>query len=143
MKKTLILLISIVAIAISLIFLYLRFFSWFPSNAREVNDLMNELDNSFSDELPVGTDAAQVQLFLESRKIEHSELSDDFKMDSDYQSNTKLDGKRDKIASYITAIKRNVGYSGLVMVWNISIRFYFDEQKKLVAHTLKVAGTGL
>ena len=142
MKKTFIWLVSIVGIIVLLILLYLRFFSWFPSNIRNVNALMNELDSSFSKELAEGTDCSQVQLFLESHKIEHSDLLDEPQKDSDFQRSPKLDGKRDKVTSQIVAIKRNVGFSGLFVTWSISMHFYFDKQKKLVEYTLNVVGTG-
>lgn len=142
MKKVIVWLISIVVVAILLIILYLRFFSWFPSNIRDVNVMLNKINSSISKELPQGTDATQVKLFLDSRKIEHSELLDEPEKDSNFLRSAKLDGKRNKIKSQIVAIKRDVGFSGLFVSWSISMHFYFNEHNKLVEYTAAVIGTG-
>jgi hypothetical protein len=100
-------------------------------------------------EVPLGSDAPKVFSFLDSRGLEHSAVvalpaetlarpgSDSFFWSS------KLDGKRERIRGYVSAKIPDVGGRGFFTTWDMILRFYFDDEEKVVAHQAEKIGTSL
>lgn len=103
-----------------------------------------DADLLISKELPPGTDAARVIAFLDARGFEHSELrevdAEFFKYDSFFYD-LKPEQKNAHIKGLIAAKIPDVS-QGFLTNWDIFLRFYFDEDGKLVAHQAKTIGTG-
>jgi hypothetical protein len=101
-----------------------------------------ELERAIKSEVPVGSKESRVASFLSSRGIEHSHLGSPERV-SDFQHNTKLDGKRDLIVRYSVAIIRDVDRNLLGLIsWSLAMHFYFDSNDTLVAYTAERVGTG-
>lgn len=93
-------------------------------------------------EVPPKANISQVQAFLKSHEITSGKFHNRPDMDSDFLRNSKLDGKRERIKGMVGAIERDVE-TDFLMTWSISIKFYFDEEGKLVEYTVGKEGTGM
>lgn len=138
MKKLIFWVIGIV-IGVALI-LILGIYLWGFLGQLKINNAVIEINRSIMKELPLGTDVSKVNQFLASRKLE-SGILDEFQTESNFQLNSKLNGKREKIKYAIGAIQRDVS-SSLFISGSIRIYFYFDEQHKLVEYTVEALYTG-
>jgi hypothetical protein len=110
--------------------------SWWlktPNMVEGVNHLIEK-------EVPSRASVAQVEAFLDSHKIVHSEIFDEPEVESDFRYNPKLDGKRERVRGVVGAIIRNVEY-GFLISWDICIKFYFDEHDRLVEYTVTKIAT--
>jgi hypothetical protein len=106
-----------------------------------------QAEQLISKELPPGADTSQVFSFLDKRRLEHSELLEippetpERPYYDSFSRSPKLDGKRERIKSYVAAKIPNVEW-GLITKMDIFVRFYFDRDGKLVAHQAEAIGTG-
>ena len=123
---------------------------WWNESYRITSEKINQL---IEKEIPQEATFAQVESFLDSHNIPHSDAPysiymsypnrlDQIPIDSDFENNPKLDGKRSRIKTLVGAIIRNTE-QGLFMSWGISLRFYFDEQENLVEYTVEKYSTGM
>ena len=103
---------------------------------------IDEYNQLVEKEIPQGSNADQVQSFLDAHKIEHSDYTSasDLKWDSAYEK-LKYSNKQQNIKGYIQAMRRHVMHD-LFVSWSIQFRFYFNVDKKLIAHTIDTIGTG-
>jgi hypothetical protein len=106
-----------------------------------------ELENQIARELPEGSDATRVFSFLDNKHIEHTEvldipaeMLDDLRRDT-FLSDTELEGKRGRVKKQIGAKVPDVKY-GVMTSFDIFIRFYLDDESKLVGSVVKTIGTG-
>lgn len=112
---------------------------WWPRAPRVTVDQVNHLIET---ELPSQATVAQVDTFLNSHRIEHSETVRNPELDSDFRDNPKLEGKRERIKDIVIGIIRDTE-SDFLVSWSISLNFYFDGEGRLVEYTIKKIGTGL
>jgi hypothetical protein len=101
---------------------------------------MDEYDRLIEREVPVGSSASQVEAFLSDHQIEHWGLRNIQESDSDFDQ-LVYPRKREVIRGQMGARVRNAEHEGVVE-WSIQLRFYFDKETKLVAHSLDWVGTG-
>jgi len=89
-------------------------------------------------EAPIGSDVAAVDAMLTAHEIPHSAYQQGLD-----QSN--IDNKREKlqgiVSGHIVALKKDVAWGWMVR-WHLAMRFYYDEQGKLIDYTVKMIGTG-
>ncbi len=140
--KYLLFLIFTFALGISLV--------WWNESYKITVEKINQL---IEKEIPQEATFSQVESFLDSHNIPHSDALypiympyskklDPIPTDSDFDSNPKLDGKRSRIKTLTGANIRNTEQK-LFTSWGISLRFYFDEQGKLVEYTVRKYSTGM
>ncbi len=101
-----------------------------------------EYNQLIQNEIPEGASASQVAAFLDARKIEHSDYMSEpemFRYDTDFD-NLEFKNKQQIIKGDIAAIIHNADYEPFTE-WSITMRFYFDKHKRLVAHTVDWVGT--
>ncbi|HXG68160.1 MAG TPA: hypothetical protein VNO70_23895 [Blastocatellia bacterium] len=98
-----------------------------------------KMERLIKTEIPVGTDVSGVVAFLDSRKIVHSEYIIEKPFGNIDDKPQKYGGK---INGFITAGMRDVR-SNILVSTDISMVFYFDENKKLMDYTVKEVHTGL
>jgi hypothetical protein len=107
-----------------------------------------ELETQIARELSEGSDATKIFSFLDKNRIEHTavldmsaELLDDPSGDT-FFNDPKLEGKRGRVKKQIAAKVPDVKY-GFMTSFDIFIRFYLDDESKLVGSVVKTIGTGL
>jgi hypothetical protein len=100
----------------------------------------DEYDRLIESEVPVGSSASQVEAFLSNHQIEHWGLRNIPESDSDFDR-LVYPRKREVIRGQMGARVHNVEHEGVVE-WSIQLRFYFDKDNKLVAHSSDWVGTG-
>jgi hypothetical protein len=106
-----------------------------------------ELEGRIAGELPEGSDASKIFSFLDKNRIDHSPLID---MNAEFPGNAridsflndpKLEGKRGRVRKQIAAKVPDVKY-GFLNSFDIFVRFYLDDENKLVGFVAKTIGTG-
>jgi hypothetical protein len=102
---------------------------------------VTEYERLIQREIPTGSSATQVDKFLTAHQIEHVSLQEiaELGRGPDFEK-LRFPGKS-QLLKITYARVRKAEHAG-VIEWSLLFNFYFDENDRLVTHTLDWAGTG-
>ena len=89
--------------------------------------------------LPIGSNIDQVKGFLDNHGIGHSDYNTSIPYGTFY--NEVEDSKKEAIKGYMNASIKDTE-RGFLTTFGIYMQFYFDENDRLIAYTVKKVGTG-
>lgn len=103
---------------------------------------VEEVNNAIQRETPLSSSRSQVEAFLNARNIEHSDYYGVTEEDLKNLRDDEPKDKRHLIRGRMNASIRNVEH-GWISTWGIFIKFYFDDEGKLIDYRVEKLGSSL
>lgn len=101
---------------------------------------VEQIEQLIKTELPSGASKSQVFAFLDAHQISHSEYIEHPENGTDFE-HQRLDGKRHRVKKYLVAWIANTRKWSFFK-HQIYMKFYFDEEDKLVEHITREIADG-